>query len=393
MQMTTKKHAPPVPGIDTMLPRDRIPEGSRKLRDALAITPGAPIFQREFGFFFRGDWRRQGMDPDADPRELFGFDEGSCGLEGLGWIAAAFDPPFEEKLIENRGEHDLVQNASGQHVLVFKGRRIDFMPEYLDHPVKDRKSWEEKCKWRMDPASPNRRDERQRNALASAREAARQGRPVVQQLVGGYMYLRSLIGPADLMYAFYDMPDVIHDCMASWLALADAVIAWHQEEVTLDILFLAEDNCYNHGLLISPDMMREFLFPYYQQLITNIKSRQRDPNRPFYVQVDTDGDCRPALPLYHDEIGLNMMTPFEVAAGNDVIEIGRQYPWLVITGGMDKRELAKGPREIDAMVERIVPVMRERGGYIPTCDHCVSADQISFANYMHYRKRMLELGG
>ena len=35
-------------------------------------------------------------------------------------------------------------------------RRGGFMPEYLDHPVKDMNTWEEKCKWRMDPTTPER---------------------------------------------------------------------------------------------------------------------------------------------------------------------------------------------------------------------------------------------
>ena len=75
------------------------------------------------------------------------------------------------------------------------------------------------------------------------------------------MYLRSLIGPEDLLYLFYDDPDLIHDCMKTWFELADAVIARHQEQLVFDELFLGEDICYNHGALISPDMMREFLLP------------------------------------------------------------------------------------------------------------------------------------
>ena len=43
------------------------------------------------------------------------------------------------------------------------------------------------------------------------------------------------------------------------------------------------------------------------------------------------------------------------------------------------------------MVERIIPSMRERGGFIPTCDHGVPAE-VSLENYMHYRKRCVELG-
>ena len=61
--------------------------------------------------------------------------------------------------------------------------------------------------------------------MARAQAEAATGKMITQNLVGGYMYLRSLIGPADLFYAFYDMPDLIHDCMRTWLAVADAVIA------------------------------------------------------------------------------------------------------------------------------------------------------------------------
>ena len=69
-----------------------------------------------------------------------------------------------------------------------------------------------------------------------------------------------------------------------------------------------------------------------------------------------------------------------------------KYPELLIRGGIDKRILAGGKDAIDRELERVIPFMRERGGYIPTCDHGVP-EEVSFENYMHYRKRMLELGG
>ena len=43
------------------------------------------------------------------------------------------------------------------------------------------------------------------------------------------------------MYAFYDRPSLIHDCMQTWFELADAVIAKHQKYITLDEIFIAED--------------------------------------------------------------------------------------------------------------------------------------------------------
>jgi len=375
-------------GVHGMVPKDKMCEGARMLRETYAITPGAPLIQREFGYYCLEAWAEQGMPQDVPRNELFGYSpSGGVGLGGLGWCEAAFVPDFEEKVLEDRGEYELVQDKAGRHVLCFKGRRSGFMPEYVDHPVKDMKSWEEKCKWRLDPSSKERYE-----TLASRMEVkvagAREGKLVSQGLVGGYMYLRSLIGPGELLYKFYDEPELIHDCMQTWLKLAKAVIARHQEYVTLDELFIAEDICYNNGLLISPDMMREFLVPYYQELISAVKAGQIDKTRHLYFQVDTDGRAVPAIPVYK-ELGLDVMSPFEVASGCDVLEIGRQYSDLVMSGGVDKRILTESKAAIDRMVDRIFPVMKARGGYIPTCDHGVPAE-VPYENYMHYRKRALE---
>jgi hypothetical protein len=390
-------HAKPVAdGIHAMVPRERMSEGARKLRDAYARTPGAPLYRREFGFYVMDKWKREGHVPQDFPwerqRELFLWDgPGNHSLGGLGWCEAAFSPEFEVKVLEDRGEHEVVQDVAGRHVLYFKGRRSGFMPEYLDHPVKDRRTWEELVKPRLDPAAPGR-DAGLAERVAGAREAAGRGLIVTQQVIGGYMYLRSLIGPEQLFYAVYDMPEVLHDCMQSWLKLADAVIARHQRHVTIDELFFVEDICYNHGLLISPDMVREFIFPYYQQLIANLRARQIDKRRHLYINVDTDGDCRPAIPLYVEGIGLDVMDPFEVASGCDVVEIGREHPELVMLGGIDKRVLAAGRSAIDRELERVLPAMRRRGGYVPTCDHGVP-EEVGFDDYLHYRRRCVELGG
>jgi uroporphyrinogen decarboxylase len=162
--------------------------------------------------------------------------------------------------------------------------------------------------------------------------------------------------------------------------------------VTLDEVFLAEDICYNHGSLISPEMMAEFLLPYYQQLISDIKARNLDRSRRVFVQVDTDGFCDPVIPLYDAAIGLDNMSPFEVASGCDVVRTGREYPNLLMSGGLDKRVLARSTQEIDRMVEGILPVMRARGGYIPNIDHGTPSE-VPYANYLHYRRRCIELGG
>lgn len=364
-------------------------KGAKKLRDFYEKKSDAPFYQCEFGFYSLDRWKSEGyIDENTNLDELFRFDEtGIHYLGQLGWCEAAFNPVFEEKFIEDRGEHEVIQDFAGRHVLYFKGRRSGFMPEYLDHPVKNIATWKENCKWRLNPKTIERYTDIEER-MKIAKQSTARGMIICQNLIGGYMYLRSLMGPVDLLYKFYDDPDLIHDCMRAWLELADAVVASHQEYITLDELFLAEDICYNRGPLISPDLMREFLFPYYQQLISNIKSRQIDKNRHLYIQIDTDGFANPVIPVYQ-EIGMDYMSPFEVASGSDVVKIGSMYPELLMRGGIDKRLLAEGKDSIDRLIEEIMPVMKRRGGYIPTCDHGVPAE-VSFENYMYFRKRMLE---
>ena len=380
-------------GVHAMVEREKMARAARHLRDVYAITPGIPFVKREFGFYRSLDrWKKRGMPQNIPLDELFDYDPpGNHSIGGLGWCEAAFQPAYEIKVIQERGDHELEQDSAGRHVLYFKGRRQGFMPEYVDHPVKNMETWVENVKWRLDHNAPERYDDLE-GRMTKAQEAATRGLMITQMLIGGYMYLRSLIGPENTLYAFYDMPDVVHDCMRAWFELADAVIARHQQYVTIDELFMAEDICYNHGCLISPRMMHEFLFPYYQQLIANLKARQLDRTRHLHVQIDTDGRAVPVIPLYIEAIGMDAMSPFEVAAGCDVVELGRQYPGLVMFGGIDKRVLARGHAAIDALLERVLPPMRARGGYIPTSDHGVP-EEVSYENYLHYRRRCVELGG
>ena len=378
-------------GVNSMVPQEKMCPSAQKLRDIYTMKTNAPFLHREFGYYCLERWYEQGLDKNADLAEVFYYDPpGNFNILELGWCEAAFSPVFEEKVIEDRGEHEVIQDAAGRYLLVFKGRRQGFMPEYLECPVKDMETWKENVKWRLDPSTPKRYEKLEERMTTSKAEAAT-GKMITQWIIGGYMYLRSLIGPEKLFYAFIDKPDLIHDCMKTWFELADYVVSRHQEYVTIDEVFFGEDICYNHGSLISPDMMKEFLFPYYQQLISNIKTRQIDKDRHLYVQIDTDGFATPVIEVYQKEIGMDVMSPFEVASGSDVVEIGKQYPSLVMTGGIDKRVLAESKDAIDKHLEYILPDMRKRGGYIPTCDHGVP-EEVTLENYMHYRKRCVELG-
>ena len=97
-------------------------ESAQKLRDVYAITPDQSLFKREFGFYSMERWKEQRMLQDVPPHQLFDYDpSGNYGFGQLGWCEAAFLPVFETKIIEDRGEHELVQYHAGRHVLFLRG--------------------------------------------------------------------------------------------------------------------------------------------------------------------------------------------------------------------------------------------------------------------------------
>jgi uroporphyrinogen decarboxylase len=62
---------------------------------------------------------------------------------------------------------------------------------------------------------------------------------------------------------------------------------------------------------------------------------------------------------------------------------------LRLWGGVDKRELAKGPAAIDSHLASLLPMI-EDGGFIPTVDHLVPPD-VSLENFEYYMKRKQQL--
>ena len=92
-------------GIRSMLPREKMTASARKLRDTYARTPCEPLFRREFGFYCLERWKEQGMPQDVPHAEIFDYDPpGNHSLGEIGGCEAAFNPRFEERVLEDRGK-------------------------------------------------------------------------------------------------------------------------------------------------------------------------------------------------------------------------------------------------------------------------------------------------
>ena len=110
------------------------------------------------------------------------------------------------------------------------------------------------------------------------------------------------------------------------------------------------------------------------------------------ILVDTDGDFEVLIPVFLDS-GVDGFCPIERASGMDPIRFRKQYGnSFSMFGGIDKREIAKGKKAIDAEIERTILPLLDNGGYIPTIDHSVPPD-VSLENFTYYldlKKKAIE---
>lgn len=315
-------------------------------------------------------WQREGME--GAWQQALGFDEGFEIIDvNLGYL-----PAFEYKVIEDRGETRIIQDERG----VLQQIRMDYgtVPRFLDFPVKDEADWE-RLKARLDPDDPKRfpADWDQKCLHYDNTHAALQ--------LGSWPYglfgtLREMMGVENLLVAFYDMPELIHEMMDY---LTDFWIAIYQKvarRVRVDMVHMWEDMSGKTGPLISPAMIREFMVPNYRKIAGFAEKN----NIPIF-SVDTDGDCS-LLAEPFMEGGVNMLMPMEVQAGCDVREYARRWPGLCVAGGFDKRCMWTSEAAMDAEFERLSPMAREGVRYILSPDHLIPPE-VSFAHMRHYAAR------
>ena len=118
--------------------------------------------------------------------------------------------------------------------------------------------------------------------------------------------------------------------------------------------------------------------PRYRQIIEYLRSHGVE-----IITYDSDGNIEALIPDLID-VGVNLIWPCECAAGMDIRRLRAEYGHdLALSGGIDKRELAKGRRAIEREVVGKMAPLLEDGGYIPTVDHAVPPD-ISYDNFMYY---------
>jgi len=347
------------------------------LKEILHFGKPAEVCQFEWGYWPQTleRWRKEGLPADQQPWEAVGI----TSYHRVP-IETRFYPAFEEAVISETESNVVVRDADGIIKEITKDNSS--FPRFIKHPVSNLADFE-KLKERLDANSPGRFPDGWEKAAIDINK--NDGILVMGAVeISFFGWHRDLMGVEDLLVAFYDQPELIHAISRHHLDFLKQLYGKIIEKVDYDFIFMWEDMSYKNGPLISPALVKEFMLPYYRELISYFKSI-----RDYKVLVDSDGDVTQLIPLFH-EAGVDGVLPFECAAGMDICRIRDQFPDLIIAGGIDKREIAKGKDAIDRELESKLPYVFERGGYLPSMDHHVPPE-VSYEDFVYYveKTRML----
>ena len=232
---------------------------------------------------------------------------------------------------------------------------IRSIPQYASFAIRTREDWQ-RFRAYLDPLDPARypSDWAARVAQWQARDY-----PLALHVHGWYGLLRELLGVENLSLAFHDQPALIEEICEFWVDFVVRLYERALAEVQPDYVLFWEDLAYKTGPLLSPQQFRRFFLAHYRRVIDHFRRRGIDT-----FMVDSDGNIDLITPLWLDA-GITMLGPYEVAAGMDVVQVRRQYPDLVLIGGIDKREIARGPQAIETEVLRCVPPLWSVAGTSP----------------------------
>lgn len=292
-------------------------------------------------------------------------------------------PLYEYRVIEEYDDVIVAQDPRG-HIRRDK-KDLSSISNYVRTLVENRADWErvkaERLALKLDGRLPANWPEIREQLRQRDRPLAIGGHSA---MCGFYHTARYLLGPERLLYAFRDEPDLVHDILNHladlYIYLFDQVL----QQIDVDLAFLTEDIAFKTGPFISPATFREFLGPCYLRLTGMLRDHGVR-----HVVVDSDGNNWKLLPEFI-AVGMTCFVPLEQASNMDPLALREAFPRLGLMGGIDKRQIALGPAAIDAELERKVPQVARRGGFIPAMDHSVPPD-ISWHAYVYYRQRLAAL--
>ena len=181
-------------------------------------------------------------------------------------------------------------------------------------------------------------------------------------------------GTERLLMAMLDEPEWVADIFRKELDLCLSLLQMIWDAgYTFDGVRWPDDMGYKGKPFFSLDIYRALLKPVHRRCIDWAHAKG------IKAHLHSCGDINAFVP---DLVGMGLdgLHPLEVKAGMDPVHLKRTYGDRLLLHGGINAALWDKPDLIQAEIARVVPVMKEKGGYVFSSDHSVP-DSVSLADF------------
>jgi len=318
-------------------------------------------------------WRKEGLPENVDFAEYFGLDR-------VAWVGGDTSPRYESRVIEETDDYIIRFDSWGTTSKNWK--HASSTPHWIARTIVDRQTWEQ-AKARMVMG----RDRVDWNYLKTNYETWRKNGWWIQ---GGLWFgfdvtHARIVGTERLLMWMADDPEFVMDIFNTELdcSLQLLQMIW-DEGYTFDAITWCDDMGYRNGTFFSVPMYRAILKPIQKRAIAWAHEKG------IVAHLHSCGNINQFVPELL-EIGLDALNPLEVKAGMNPAQLKAKYgKKLVLHGGINAM-LWDDIDRIEAEIRKLLPVLKEGGGYIFQEDHSIP-DSVSLENYCRIVQITKELG-
>ena len=307
-------------------------------------------------------WHNEGLPKGVDWTDYFEVDK----TAGIG---VDITPRYECRTLEETDEYRIYTTAWGVTQKSFKTQ--DSTPEFLDFKVTTPEVWAQ-AKQMM-----TLEDDRIPWALLK-RDYSKwvaEGRWITANFWFGFDVTHSwMVGTETLLIAMYEEPEWVMDMFNTYL---DRCIALFERiwdaGYRFDCITWPDDMGYKERTFFSNDMYRELLKPVHKRAV------EWAHQKGIYAHLHSCGNIMSRIDDLMD-VGIDALNLLEVKAGMDPFRLKREYgDRLTLHGGVNA-VLWDDREAIISEIDRVVPVLKENGGYIFSSDHSIP-NSVSLENF------------
>ncbi len=298
-------------------------------------------------------WVKEGMPEGADWIDFFDLDK-------IAEFKVDGSPRFPEVDIEKTPEYTIYTTNWGATQKTWT--HMDSTPEFLKFTVVDPDSWRE-VKKRITPTKDRIDWARLQENYATWRK---DGAWLNAAFWFGFDITHAgIVGTERFLMALLEEPEwcveMFNHELDMNIALFEMILEAGYE---FDGMRWWDDMGYKKSQFFSLKTYRELLKPVHQRAIDWAHQKGMK------VFLHSCGDVNPFVPELV-AMGVDVLNPLEVKAGMDPVALKQKYGQKLTFHGGINAVLWDRPEAMQAEIRKIVPAMKQNGGYIYATDHSI----------------------